>query len=127
MRPELWGALGVARNLLKRNIPTSLISDNMMGTFFARGQVRRLYLFCEELTEKGPQGICGSLLTVLLSRAHGVPIELLNSGGVSRAPPDRDVSTFLGQRVCPDGVSCFPIERELVPWSLFKEKKADIA
>lgn len=127
MRPELWGALGVARGLLERNIPTTLISDNMMGTFFARGQVRHLYLFWAELTEKGPLGICGSLLAVLLSRAHGVPVELLDSGGTSQAPLDRDVSTFLGQRVCPDGVSCFPIERELVPWTLFKEKKADIA
>lgn len=127
MRPELWGALGVAGDLLERNIPTTLISDNMMGTFFARGQVRRLYLFCTELTEKGPLGICGSLLAVLLSRAHGVPIELGSSEGTSQAPLDRDVSTFLGQRVCPDGISCFPIESEIIPWTLFKEKKADIA
>lgn len=127
MRPELWGALGVAKDLLERSIPTMLISDNMMGTFFARGQVRRLYLFSTELTERGPVGICGSLLAVLLSRAHGVPIELLSPGGTSQAPLDRDVSTFLGQKVCPDGVSCFPVERELIPWTLFKEKRADIA
>ncbi len=126
MRPELWGVQVVTRELLEKNIPTTLISDNMMGTFFAQGLIHRLYLFYTELSEKGPVGICGSLLATLLARAHGVPVELLASAEAKVAPLDRDISTFLGQRVIPEGVAIYPIEREVVPWSLFKENKAGI-
>ncbi len=126
MRPELWGVHVIARELRERNIPATLISDNMMGAFFAHGQIKRLYLFYSELSEKGPVGICGSLLAVLLARAHGVPVELLESEAVRESPLDRDASTFLGQKVSPDGVLIHPIEREVLPWSLFKENKADI-
>jgi hypothetical protein len=60
------------------------------------------------------------LLAVLLARAHGVPIELL--AGEAPAPgSDRDVVTFLGRRVLPEGVKVFPVEKEAIPWPLFKE------
>lgn len=124
MRPELWGAHRIAGELLERNIPTTLISDNMMGTFFAQGQIQRLYFFYTELTEKGPVGICGSLLAVLLAHAHGVPVELLASEGSQQPPMDRDISTFLGQKVCSEGAAIYLMEKEVVPWSLFKENKA---
>ena len=123
MRPELWGVHVIARELLERNIPTTLISDNMMGAFFAQGQIKRLYLFYSELSEKGPVGICGSLLAALLAAAHGVSVELLASEEARESPLDRDVSTFLGEKVCPDRVTIYPIEREVIPWSLFKENK----
>ncbi len=123
MRPELWGLHVVAKELGGQNISVELISDNMMGTFFAQGLIRRLYLFCD-VGANGPVGICGSLLAVLLARAHRVPIELLASEPASAAPLDRDVSTFLGRRVSPDGVGIHPVEKETVPWTLFKESKA---
>lgn len=123
MRPELWGVHVVVRELLGINLPITLISDNMMGTFFAQGQIERLYLFYTELSEKGATGICGSLLAVLLARAHGVPVELISSGETQHTPQDRDVTTFLGQRVCPEGVAIYPIEREIIPWLLFKEDR----
>ncbi len=127
MRPELWGVHVIIRELLQRNIPTTLISDNMMGAFFAQGQIKRLCLFYSELGEKGPVGICGSLLAVQLARAHGVPVELLESEAVRESPLDRDASTFLGQKVSPDGVLIYPIEKEVLPWSLFKGNKIGIS
>lgn len=126
MRPELWGATEITRQLLHRNIPTTLISDNTMGAFFAQGRIKRLYLFYSELNEKGAVGICGSLLAVQLARAHGVPVELLAAEEARESPLDRDVSTFLGRTVSPDGVPIYPIEREVLPWSLFKESKAGV-
>ena len=121
MRPELWGSQVVARQFLKHNVPTTMISDNMMGTLFAQGEIRRLYLFYSRLCDRGPSGICGSLLAVRLARLHSVPVELLESEEESHAATDRDVSTFLGQKVCPAGVSIYSIERELLPWGLFKD------
>jgi hypothetical protein len=101
--------------LLERNIPTILISDNMMGTFFAQRQIQRLYLFYTELSEMGPGGICGSLLAALLARVHGVPTELLAAEPALKPPMDPDISTFLGQRVCSEGATIYPIEREMIP------------
>ncbi|HEX4988989.1 MAG TPA: hypothetical protein VFW91_09450, partial [Candidatus Binatia bacterium] len=119
--PQLWGARVVAPELLSRNTPTTLISDNMMGTLFAQGEIRKLCLFYDGLSEQGPRGICGSLLAVRLARHHDVPIELLASEALDGAGADRDVSTFLGQKICPAGVSVHPLESEVLPWAIFKD------
>jgi methylthioribose-1-phosphate isomerase len=111
----------VVRELLSRSTPTTLISDNMMGTLFAQGAIRKLCLFYDGLSAEGPRGICGSLLAVRLARRHKVPIELLASETPEIAGEDRDVSTFLGQKICPMGVSVYPVESEVLPWAIFKD------
>jgi len=121
MRPELWGAQVVVLRLLERKVSATLISDNMMGTLFARGEISKLCLFYDGLSAAGPTGICGSLLAVRLARLHGVPVELLSGEKPSGAPIDRDVSTFLGKKICPAGVSIRAVEAEALPWGLFKE------
>jgi methylthioribose-1-phosphate isomerase len=123
MRPQLWGARVVARELVKREIPATLISDNMMGTLFAQGQIHRLYLFYTGLAEQGVAAVCGSLLAARLARAHGVAIELLESEEIKELPLDRDVSTFLGHKIIAAGVSVYPIENELLPWGLLKQEE----
>jgi Initiation factor 2 subunit family len=120
MRPQLWGAQVVARELLDCDVPTTLISDNIMGTLFAQGEIRKLCLFYNSLGEAGPRGICGSLLAVQLARLHGVPIELFNGDERGDSPRDSDVSTFMGKRICPAGVAVRAVEEEVVPWGLFK-------
>jgi methylthioribose-1-phosphate isomerase len=118
MRPGLWGAQVVARELLRREAPTTLISDNMMGALFAQRQIKQLYLFYNGLSEGGPSGICGSLLAAGLARAHGVPVELLEADSAAASSIDRDVSTFLGHKVIPTGVSVYPVDPEIIPWQL---------
>ena len=120
MRPQLWGAQVIAPQLLARDAPTTLISDNIMGTLFARGEIRKLCLFYEGVTETGPSGICGSLLAVQLARLHGVPIELFNGAERNDSTTDHDVSTFMGKQICPEGVAVRSVEAEVVPWALFK-------
>ena len=55
MRPQLWGAQVVARELIERHVPTTLISDNMMGTLFAQGEIRKLCLFYETYDGSGAE------------------------------------------------------------------------
>jgi methylthioribose-1-phosphate isomerase len=119
MRPELWGARKIARELSARRAPVILISDNTMGTLFRRGEILKLYLFYTGMSEAGPVGICGSLLAAQLARLHGVPVELFDGAG-SDAPLDQDVATFMGTRICPSGVSVLALEPEIIPWSLFR-------
>jgi methylthioribose-1-phosphate isomerase len=120
MRPGLMGAWIVAPELLKRNAPTTVISDNMMGTLFAHGEIAKLCFFYDSLAPEGPHGICGSLLAVQLARLHGVAIELFSGGERNASTADSDVSTFLGEPICPAGVAIRPLGSEVVPWALFK-------
>ena len=120
MRPQLWGARHIAPELLKHNIPTTLISDNMMGTLFAHGEIAKLCFFYDRLTADGPEGICGSLLAVQLARLHGVQIELFSAEVRNEPTIDRDVSTFLGEPICPAGVTVRGLGAEAVPWALLK-------
>jgi methylthioribose-1-phosphate isomerase len=120
MRPQLWGAQVIARELLSRNAPVTVISDNIMGTLFSQGEIRKLCLFYDDLTEAGPKAICGSLLAVQLARLHGVPIELFSGATKNDAASDQDGATFMGKRICPAGVQVPPVEAEVIPWALFK-------
>ena len=120
MRPQLCGARVVANQLIERNAPTTLIADNIMGTLFAHGEIGKLCLFSESVTETGPRGICGSLLAVQLARLHSVPIELYDGDAPNDSSSDHDVSTFLGKRICPEGAAVRSLEAEVVPWALFK-------
>jgi methylthioribose-1-phosphate isomerase len=122
MRPELWGARAIAPELLRRRVPTTLVSDNMMGTLFARGQIRQLYLFYNGLDETGPSGICGSLLAVRLARTHGVAIELLEANPSNESSEDHDVSTFLGKPIMPARAAVYPLQKEIIPWALLQPK-----
>lgn len=115
MRPELWGLNAAAPELLRRKLPVTLIADNMMGIFFARGWIERVYLCYTELNEKGAVGACGALLAALLARAHGIPIELLPAGVAPGAPADSDVATFCGDRTLPLGAHPLRPEPDLVP------------
>lgn len=121
MRPELWGARIVARELLRREVPTTLICDNMMGTLFAQGQIVKLFLFHAGLTEPGPIANCGALFAAQLARTHGVTIELGESQAIADPGMDRDISTFLGEKVVPAGVFIHPVEKEIIPWRWCKE------
>jgi len=120
MRPALWGAQVVARELLELNAPVTLISDNMMGTLFAQDEVSKLFFFYSRSADSGLTGLSGSLLAVQLARLHGVPIEPLSGEERITAPADHDVSTFMGKNISPAGVSIHPVEPELVPWRLLK-------
>jgi methylthioribose-1-phosphate isomerase len=117
----MGGVHAVAPALLEHDLPTTLISDNMIGFFFARDEISKLYLYYSRLDPQGATGICGSLLALELARAHGVPVELLASDSVKRLSIDSDVSTFMGTNICPRGASIFPLESEVIPSGLFKE------
>ena len=120
MRPQLWGAQVVAPELIEHNVPVTLISDNMMGTLFAHGEIRKLCLFYDTLTEAGPSGICGSLLAARLAHLHKVGVELFSAAEERGATLDTDGSTFLGRSICPPGVNVRAVGAEVIPWSVLK-------
>jgi methylthioribose-1-phosphate isomerase len=120
MRPQLWGPQVIAPELLEHKVPTTLIADNMMGALFARGDIRKVFLFYTGIDEHGPSGICGMLLAAQLARLHGVPIELFEAGQRDFRPSDKDVSTFLGRRIISAGVDVRAVHDEVIPWRLLR-------
>jgi methylthioribose-1-phosphate isomerase len=106
LRPGLWGT-AVAAELLRRGLSPVLISDNMMGYFFSRGSVERLILF-----SAGRAALPGSRLALLLARWHGVEAELREGPPLSGVRADRDVTTFLGEKVAPEGVAAYRLRAE---------------
>ena len=114
--PAALGRSGGCPELLERHAPTTLISDNMMGTLFAQGEIRKLCFFYDNAIAEGPSGICGSLLAVRLARLHGVPVELFSGDACKCVPtPDNDVSTFLGQEDLSRWCFYSPLEAKSCP------------
>lgn len=120
MRPELWGTELVIPELMARDLPTTLISDSMMGTLFAQREIGKLCLFYDKLTAQGPKAICGAQLAARLARSHGVEIELFQAASLRPATSDGDAGSFLGRKICPPQAQVYPVRAELVPWSLLK-------
>jgi len=120
MRPELWGAQVVAPELQALGVPTTLISDNVMGTLFAQGEIRKLCLFYDSLSSAGPSGIAGSLLAVRLAQLHGVEIELFSGAQKKPGTLDRDISTFLGNPILPEEVATRTVEPKVISWKFLK-------
>lgn len=123
MRPSLDGPRIVARELLRRNAPVTLISDNMIGALFGQDEIRKVYLSYLDLGETGPKAACGSLLVARLSRLHGIQVELQPADENAPSGPDRDVTTFLGEPILPAGASAYPIKEEALPWDLLRAEK----
>ncbi|HMA80097.1 MAG TPA: hypothetical protein VKR81_04375, partial [Candidatus Binatia bacterium] len=80
----------------------------------------KLCLFYDDLTEAGPQAICGALLAARLARLHGIAVELFSAAAPRGITQDADVTTFLGRNICPPGVTVRAVSAEVIPWSLFK-------
>lgn len=121
MRPHLAGVRTVARELLDREIPATIIADDMIGALCAQGEIAKLLFFHQGLADAGARGICGSRFAVQLARLHGVPVEILDGAQLDGLLVDDDVATFLGRRICPDGVAIRPLEPEIVPWTLLRD------
>ena len=73
-RPWLQGARLTAWELLKEQIPTTLISDNMAGFFMSRGEITCCVVGADRIAANGDTANkVGTYLKALAAKAHGVP------------------------------------------------------
>lgn len=116
-RPFLQGARLTAWELLKDDIPVTLITDNMAGHFMARGEVDMVILGSDRIASNGD--VCnkiGTYSVAVLAKEHGVPFyavaptstfDLSIASGKEipieeRAP--EEVTHVQGVRMAPEGV-----------------------
>jgi len=113
-RPSLDSAKVSLRELLKRKITPTIISDNMAGFLFYKGMVKEVYLAYQEADRKGAVCDCGALILAILSKDHNIPVKCFASERKTKfLGTTKDIVYFNGIKVAPKGV---PAYVPLIEW-----------
>jgi hypothetical protein len=97
MRPYLLGAKILAKELEKRKIKSTLISDNGLGHLFFLKAIDKVYLFGfdDNTFPVGAQAV------KILAQRHAVALEIQKGKDVKLDKfPDQNAKTFLGIKTC---------------------------
>ncbi len=117
-RPWLQGARLTTWELMKDNIPVTLISDNMAGFFMSRGEITCCVVGADRIAANGDTANkIGTYSVAVLAREHGIPfyvaapvstLDLSMSDG-SCIPieerPVTEVTRIRGIQIAPEGVN----------------------
>ena len=117
-RPFLQGARLTAWELMKDNIPTTLISDNMAGAIMRQGKINAVVVGADRIAANGDvANKIGTYTVAILAKEHGIPfyvaaplstVDLKTPDG-SKIPIEQRASTevthMAGKQIAPDGVS----------------------
>ncbi len=116
-RPFLQGARLTAWELVKDNIPTTLIADNMAGAMMRQGKIGAVIVGADRIAANGDvANKIGTYTVAVLAKEHGIPfyvaapwstIDMETPDG-SKIPIEqrssREVTHFAGKQVAPNGV-----------------------
>jgi methylthioribose-1-phosphate isomerase len=116
-RPFLQGARLTAWELVKDNIPTTLISDNMAGAMMRQGKIGAVIVGADRIAANGDvANKIGTYTVAVLAKEHGIPfyvaapwstIDMETPDG-SKIPIEqrssREVTHLAGKQIAPDGV-----------------------
>jgi methylthioribose-1-phosphate isomerase len=116
-RPFLQGSRLTAWELMKDNIPTTVISDNMAGVMMQQGKVGAVIVGADRIAANGDvANKIGTYTVAILAREHGIPFFVAAPWStIDLATPDGDhitieqrnakeVTHFAGKQTAPDGV-----------------------
>ncbi len=117
-RPFLQGARLTAWELVKDNIPTTLITDNMAGHFMKLGRIQCIVVGADRIAANGDTANkIGTYMVAVLAKRHGIPfyvaapistLDLTLTSGEQIPIEDRtplEVTHVKGQRIAPEGVN----------------------
>ena len=116
-RPFLQGSRLTAWELMKDNIPTTLISDNMAGAMMRQGKINAVVVGADRIAANGDvANKIGTYTVAVLAREHGIPfyvaapistVDLATADG-SQIPIEQrasaEVTHLAGKQIAPDGV-----------------------
>lgn len=116
-RPFNQGARLTAWELVKDNIPTTLICDNMAGYFMGQGRIKAAIVGADRIAANGDTANkIGTYSVAILCKEHGIPfyvaapfntIDLATPSGNLIPIEERaakEVTHYQGRQVTPDGV-----------------------
>ncbi len=116
-RPFLQGSRLTAWELMKDNIPTTLISDNMAGTMMRQGKINAVVVGADRIAANGDvANKVGTYTVAILAKEHGIPFYVaapvstldLKTADGSQIPIEQraatEVTHLAGKQIAPDGV-----------------------
>ncbi|MGQ9621904.1 MAG: S-methyl-5-thioribose-1-phosphate isomerase [Candidatus Caldatribacteriaceae bacterium] len=117
-RPLLQGARLTAFELLKNDVPVTLICDNMAGFLMSRGEIAKVIVGADRIALNGDTANkIGTYTVAVLARYHGIPfyvaaplstVDSLAETGMDIPIEERsaeEITSFEGVSVAPLGVS----------------------
>src|SRR6202012_5929948 len=116
-RPFLQGSRLTAWELMKDNIPTTVISDNMAGAIMRQGKIDAVIVGADRIAANGDvANKIGTYTVAVLAKEHGIPfyvaapfstIDMETPDG-SKIPIEqrnvREVTHIAGKQMTPNGV-----------------------
>jgi methylthioribose-1-phosphate isomerase len=115
-RPGLDAARHSCRELLKRKIRPTLITDNMAGFLFYKKLVKEIWVSYQSAEKNGVLCQIGGLILGVLGRKHGVPVYAYpSSRKVALLGRPKDISYFNGIKVAANNTPCYVPLVEQVP------------
>lgn len=107
-RPSLDAAAVNCRELLKRKITPTLISDNMTGFLFFKNLVKEVWMTYQISDSEGAVCDIGALILGVLGKKHSVPVYLFPSNRKTRfLGREKDVLRFKNKMVAPQGIRAY--------------------
>jgi methylthioribose-1-phosphate isomerase len=116
-RPFLQGSRLTAWELMKDNIPTTLISDNMAGAIMRQGKINAVVVGADRIAANGDvANKIGTYTVAILAKEHGIPFYVaaptstvdLETPDGSKIPIEQraatEVTHMAGRQIAPDGV-----------------------
>ena len=116
-RPFLQGSRLTAWELMKDNIPVTLISDNMAGAIMAQGKIQAVIVGADRIAANGDTANkIGTYSVAILAREHGIPmyvaapfstvdLETADGSGIPIEQRDSSEITHIGgKQIAPTGV-----------------------
>jgi methylthioribose-1-phosphate isomerase len=116
-RPFLQGSRLTAWELMKDNIPTTLISDNMAGAIMRQGKINAVVVGADRIAANGDvANKIGTYTVAILAKEHGIPFYVaaptstvdLETPDGSKIPIEQraatEVTHMAGKQIAPDGV-----------------------
>jgi len=116
-RPFLQGSRLTAWELMKDNIPTTLISDNMAGAIMRQGKINAVVVGADRIAANGDvANKIGTYTVAILAKEHGIPFYVaapiatvdLETPDGSKIPIEQRAATEVthmgGRQIAPDGV-----------------------
>ena len=116
-RPFLQGARLTAWELMKDDIPTTVISDNMAGVMMKQGKIGAIVVGADRIAANGDvANKVGTYTVAILAKEHGIPFYVAAPiSTIDMATPDgsgipieqrntKEVSHIAGKQMVPDGV-----------------------
>ena len=117
-RPFLQGARLTAWEMMKSDIPVTLITDNMSGYLMYKGEVNAVIVGADRIAANGDvANKIGTYMVAVLAGTHDIPFYVAaplssidrdtptgDQIPIEERPPE-EVTHFQGKRIAPDGVA----------------------